>query len=72
MRNVYNWLYQTKGGKKMKKFLEEFKEFFSMVKALNKAAEKIPPLDLNKKTCEDINERLHGPYDHLSKAGQYG
>ena len=33
-----------------------------MVKALNKAAEKIPPLDLIKKTCEDFNERLHGPY----------
>ena len=33
-----------------------------MVKALNKAAEKSPPLDLNKKTCEDINERLPGPY----------
>ena len=29
-----------------------------MVKALNKAAEKIPPLDLNKKTCEDINLSL--------------
>ena len=40
---------------------------FCMVKALNKAAEKIPPLDLNKKTCEDINERLHGPYGGRDK-----
>ena len=38
-----------------------------MVKALNKAAEKNPPLDLNKKTCEDINERLHGPYGGRDK-----
>ena len=39
-----------------------------MVKALNKAAEKFPPpLDLNKKTCEDINERLHGPYGGRDK-----
>ena len=40
-----------------------------MVKALNKAAEKIPPLDLNKKTCEDINERLHGTYGGRNQLG---
>ena len=32
-----------------------------MVKALNKAAEKIPPLDMNKKTSDDKNQRLNGP-----------
>ena len=37
-----------------------------MVKALNKAAEKSPPLDLNKKTCEDINERLPGPMEGVT------